>query len=148
MQGAPMDAAGPATLFSAPECCYLPPMPPARTCEIEKTFTFEAAHRLPRLPPEHKCHRLHGHSFRVVVRVRGPLDPELGWVVDFARLEDAWRPLFEQLDHRCLNDVEGLENPTSEMLASWILDRFEVPGTAVTSVHVAETCRSACTVYA
>lgn len=123
-------------------------MPGARICEIEKKFTFEAAHRLPRLPESHKCSRLHGHSFRVIVRVKGPLDPHLGWVVDFAKVEDAWRPLFEQLDHGCLNDVEGLENPTSEVLASWILDRFSVEGTTVTSVYVAETCRSACTVYA
>lgn len=115
--------------------------------EIEKTFTFEAAHRLPRVPEGHKCARLHGHSFRVLVRVRGPVDAQMGWVVDFAELEAAWKPLYDQLDHRCLNDVEGLENPTSELLGLWILERFSVPGTRVTSVYVAETCRSACTVF-
>jgi 6-pyruvoyltetrahydropterin/6-carboxytetrahydropterin synthase len=116
--------------------------------EIEKSFTFEAAHRLPNVPEGHKCARMHGHSFRVKVRVRGPLDLKMGWVVDFAELDNAWRPLHEQLDHRCLNDVAGLDNPTSELLAHWILERFSVPGTRVTSVYVAETCRSACTVYA
>lgn len=123
-------------------------MATAHICEIEKTFGFEAAHRLPHLPVEHKCSRLHGHSFVVKVRVRGPLDERLGWVVDFGEVEKAWRPLFEQLDHRCLNDVEGLENPTSEMLALWILERFAVAGASVSSVYVAETCRSACTLYA
>jgi 6-pyruvoyltetrahydropterin/6-carboxytetrahydropterin synthase len=116
--------------------------------EIEKSFRFEAAHRLPKVPADHKCARLHGHSFRVVVRVRGPIDADKGWLVDFADLEAAWRPLYEQLDHRCLNDVEGLENPTSELLALWLLERFHVDGVTVHSVYVAETCRSACTVYA
>lgn len=123
-------------------------MSQVRLCEIERTFTFEAAHRLPRLPATHKCHRMHGHSFRVTVRVRGPIDPELGWVVDFAELEEAWRPLHRQLDHNVLNEVPGLENPTSEMIAVWILERFLVTGAEVSSVYVAETCRSACTVFA
>lgn len=122
-------------------------MSPART-ELCKTFTFEAAHRLPHVPEGHKCARLHGHSFRVVVTVRGEVDPVKGWVVDFAALDEAWRPLYEQLDHRYLNEVEGLENPTSERIAAWILERLEVRGAKVCSVHVAETCRSACTVYA
>jgi len=116
--------------------------------EIEKNFTFEAAHRLPRVPADHKCSRMHGHSFRVRVRVRGPIDEKMGWVVDFADLDAAWKPLYEQLDHRCLNDVEGLENPTSELLAVWLLARFSVEGAEVHSIYVAETCRAACTVYA
>lgn len=116
--------------------------------ELHKTFTFEAAHRLPHVPEGHKCARLHGHSFRVVVTVQGPVDPVKGWVVDFADLDRAWAPLYEQLDHRLLNDVEGLENPTSELLGAWILERFHVEGARVRSIYVAETCRSACTVYA
>jgi 6-pyruvoyltetrahydropterin/6-carboxytetrahydropterin synthase len=116
--------------------------------EIEKRFTFEAAHWLPKVPEDHKCRRMHGHSFRVVVTVRGELDPEMGWVVDFAELDKAWKPLHDLLDHRLLNEVEGLENPTSENLAAWILERFQVPGTRVRKVWVAETCRSSCSVYA
>jgi 6-pyruvoyltetrahydropterin/6-carboxytetrahydropterin synthase len=116
--------------------------------EIERTFTFEAAHRLPNVPEDHKCARLHGHSFRVTVRVRGPVDDRLGWVVDFAELSEAWKPLHEVLDHHYLNEVEGLDNPTSEVLAKWILARFSLDGPSVHSVRVAETCRSACTVYA
>ena len=68
----------------------------------------------------HKCSRMHGHSFRVQVHIRGPVDPKLGWVMDFADMANAFKPLFEQLDHKCLNDIDGLENPTSENLAKWI----------------------------
>jgi len=124
---------------------------PARTTEIEKEFTFEAAHRLPRVPEGHKCARLHGHSFRVRVAVRAPsgapdLDDETGWIVDFAELSRAWAPLHELLDHRYLNEVPGLENPTSERLAHFVLDRFTVPNARVVRVRVSETCTSACTV--
>lgn len=116
--------------------------------EISKTFQFEAAHRLPNVPEDHKCHRLHGHSFRVTVTVTGDVDPKLGWLVDFADLRAAWEPLHATLDHRCLNDVEGLENPTSEVLAAFIVERFSVPAPArLVSVQVHETCTSGCTVY-
>ncbi len=112
--------------------------------EIWREFTFEAAHRLPNVPEGHKCARLHGHSFRVEVHVRGPLDPTLGWVMDFAELKAAWRPLHEALDHRYLNDVPGLENPTSEVLARWIWEQLlpTLPGLA--RIEVRETCTSGC----
>ncbi len=112
---------------------------------IEKELRFEAAHRLPHLPEDHKCHRLHGHSFRVTVRVEGPIDSKLGWVVDFADVAAAWKPLHELLDHRYLNEVEGLENPTSENLARFIAERLDVPSPArLVSVTVHETCASRC----
>jgi 6-pyruvoyltetrahydropterin/6-carboxytetrahydropterin synthase len=112
---------------------------------IEKELRFEAAHRLPHLPEDHKCHRLHGHSFRVTVRVEGPMDAKLGWVVDFADVAKAWEPLHELLDHRYLNEVVGLENPTSENLARFIAERLEVPAPArLVSVTVHETCSSRC----
>ncbi len=88
-------------------------------------FRFEAAHRLPNVPPGHKCARLHGHSFRVELAVAGPVDATTGWFIDFQRLYEAWTPLFEQLDHRYLNEVPGLENPTSELLACWIWERVK-----------------------
>lgn len=116
--------------------------------EIHKTFRFEAAHRLPNVPPDHKCARLHGHSFRVTVTVAGPLDAKLGWVVDFAQIEEAWRPLHAVLDHNYLNEVPGLENPTSELLGQFILERLKVAGATVRRVKVSETCVSSCTVYA
>ena len=112
--------------------------------EVFKTFTFEAAHRLPNLPPEHKCFRMHGHSYRVELHVDGPLDEELGWVVDFGEIKRVFRPVLERLDHRVLNEVDGLENPTSENLAVWIWDRVapELPG--LSKVVVRETCTSGC----
>ncbi len=116
--------------------------------EIAREFRFEAAHRLPNLPAEHKCFRLHGHSFRVTVRVRGPVDAKKGWIIDFADIDRAWQPLHKILDHNYLNEVEGLENPTSELLASWVLTRIHVEGARVHSVTVHETCTATCTVFA
>lgn len=112
--------------------------------ELYKEFSFEAAHLLPEVPEGHKCRRLHGHSFHVRVTVRGPLDPRLGWVVDFAELKRAWAPLDEALDHRYLNEIPGLENPTSERLAQWIWRRLlpALPGLA--AIEVRETCTSGC----
>src|SRR3954469_11219387 len=82
--------------------------------EVFKEFTFEAAHRLPFVPEGHKCARLHGHSFRVEVHVGGEVGAESGWIMDFGDIKAAFKPLDDQLDHRYLNDVPGLENPTSE----------------------------------
>jgi 6-pyruvoyltetrahydropterin/6-carboxytetrahydropterin synthase len=112
--------------------------------EIFREFTFEAAHRLPMVSARHKCARLHGHSYRVEVRVAGPVDEDAGWVMDFSEIKAAFAPLLDQLDHRFLNEVEGLENPTSENLARWIWDRISssLPLDAVT---VRETCTSGCT---
>jgi len=84
--------------------------------QISKTFRIEAAHRLPRVPAGHKCARLHGHSFVIEIHVEGPVDPVLGWVMDFADISAAFAPLYQQLDHHYLNEVPGLENPTSEEL--------------------------------
>lgn len=115
--------------------------------EIFKEFTIEAAHWLPRVPDGHKCKRLHGHSFRIEIHVAGPVDPELGWVLDFADLKAAFGPVEEALDHRCLNDVPGLDNPTSENLARWIWDRMQPALPRLSKVVVRETCTSGC-VYA
>lgn len=106
---------------------------------IWKEFRFEAAHRLPLVPEGHKCGRLHGHSYRVEIHVDGPIRAD-GMVLDFADIKAAWIPLGDELDHRYLNDIAGLENPTSEMLAQWIWERLlrQLPGLAV--VVVAETC--------
>lgn len=112
--------------------------------EIHQTFRFEAAHRLPNLPPEHKCARLHGHSFTVSVHVAGDLDPELGWVLDFADIQDSFQPLLEVLDHNYLNEIEGLANPTSENLARWIWDRLQPSLPQLSRVVVRETCTTGC----
>lgn len=112
--------------------------------EIFKEFVFEAAHRLPYVPEGHKCRRLHGHSFRVEIHVRGEVDPTLGWVRDFSDLKEAFDPLYRQLDHRNLNEVEGLENPTSENLAVWIWQRLAPRLPGLSQVVIRETCTSGC----
>ena len=106
-------------------------------------FRFEAAHRLPRVPEGHKCARLHGHSYRVEVAVAGPVDEATGWFIDFQKLYDSWKPLHDQLDHNYLNEVPGLENPTSEVLARWIWERLR-PTLPLSRVTVCETCESRC----
>ena len=93
--------------------------------ELRKTFQFEAAHLLPELPSTHKCRRLHGHSFQVEIVVAGDCDPKLGWLIDYAEINELFKPLWEQLDHRYLNDIPGLENPTSENIAVWIWTRLK-----------------------
>jgi 6-pyruvoyltetrahydropterin/6-carboxytetrahydropterin synthase len=112
--------------------------------EIYKEFTFEAAHRLPHVPDGHKCGRLHGHSFRVQVHVSGPVEPRTGWVLDFANIKAAFRPLEEKLDHNYLNDIDGLQNPTSENIAAWIWDHLAQTLTGLSQVVVRETCTSGC----
>jgi 6-pyruvoyltetrahydropterin/6-carboxytetrahydropterin synthase len=112
--------------------------------EIFKEFTFEAAHRLPNLPAEHKCNRLHGHSFRVGVYVAGPEDPATGWVMDFAEVKAAYEPVRRVLDHYYLNDIAGLENPTSEAIARWIWRRLKPSLPQLSKVKIWETCTAGC----
>ena len=112
--------------------------------ELRKSFQFEAAHLLPNLPDTHKCRRLHGHSFKVEVVVAGACDPKLGWLMDYAEIAAAFKPIHGQLDHRYLNEISGLENPTSEILAAWIWDRLKPTLPLLTEVIVAETCVSRC----
>ncbi|MEZ5565067.1 MAG: 6-carboxytetrahydropterin synthase QueD [Gammaproteobacteria bacterium] len=110
--------------------------------EIFKEFVFEAAHRLPNVPPEHKCSRLHGHSWRGVIYVRGPIDARTGWIMDFAEIKAKFSPIYETLDHHYLNDIPGLENPTSEMVARWIWQQLKPSLPELSKVIVHETCTS------
>ncbi|MAE67644.1 MAG: 6-carboxytetrahydropterin synthase QueD [Phycisphaeraceae bacterium] len=112
--------------------------------EIYKEFTFEAAHRLPNVPPGHKCGRLHGHSFKAIVHVSGPIGDDSGWVMDFADIKRLFEPIRDQLDHHYLNEIEGLENPTSEIIARWIWQRLRADLANLSSVVVNETCTSGC----
>lgn len=112
--------------------------------EIFKEFTFEAAHRLPNLPAEHKCSRLHGHSFRAEIHVSGPVDPRLGWVQDFGDIKAVFKPYYEMLDHNYLNEIEGLENPTSEVIARWIWQKVRTQLPLLSKVVVRETCTCGC----
>lgn len=111
---------------------------------LRKSFQIEAAHRLPKVPPGHKCGRLHGHSFIIEVVVSGPVDPEMGWVMDYAEIKAAFHPLYQELDHNYLNDIPGLENPTSEQLAIWVWRRLHANLPGLVEVSVAETCNSRC----
>ena len=112
--------------------------------ELVKDFRFEAAHFLPNVPEGHKCRRIHGHSFRGEVAVRGPLDPVLGWVMDFADLKAAVEPLVHRLDHYLLNEIPGLENPTSEVLAVWIWRELAPHLPLLVRITIEETCTSRC----
>ena len=112
--------------------------------ELRKTFQFEAAHLLPHLPESHKCRRLHGHSFIVEIVVAGECDPTLGWLMDYAEISEACRPILETLDHYYLNEIPGLENPTSEMVAVWIWDRLKPRLPLLSEVALSETCLSRC----
>lgn len=111
---------------------------------LGKSFSFEAAHFLPTFPEGHKCRRMHGHSFRVDVVVDGLVDPAVGYLIDYGELKKLVAPVIDELDHRCLNEIPGLSNPTSEMLAGWIWRRLHgrVPNLAEVIVH--ETCTSRC----
>lgn len=115
--------------------------------EIFKVFHIEAAHRLSNLPSSHKCSRLHGHSFRVEIHIRGEPQQDSGWIMDFADLKQACMPVFDALDHRYLNEIQGLENPTSEMLARWIWQHLKPALPDLCKVVIAETCTSGCTYY-
>ena len=110
--------------------------------DIFKVFRIEAAHRLPNVPPGHKCARLHGHSFAVELSVSGEPGADTGWVMDFADVKTAFQPLYDQLDHHYLNDIPGLDNPTSERLAIWIWERLKPALPQLSCVTVHETCTS------
>ncbi|MEN1729333.1 MAG: 6-carboxytetrahydropterin synthase QueD [Pseudomonadota bacterium] len=112
--------------------------------DLFKRFNIEAAHFLPEVPVDHKCRRLHGHSFQIEIHITAPVDEQAGWVMDFAELKKAWKPLHERLDHRLLNDIEGLENPTSENLARWIWRELQPALPDLSKVVVCETCTSGC----
>lgn len=113
--------------------------------ELSREFSFESAHYLPNVPDGHKCGRMHGHSYTVEVHVRGAVDVESGFVQDFGDLSTAFAPISEQLDHRLLNDIGGLENPTSEHLARWMWDKLSVALPLLQAIVVSETPRSRCT---
>lgn len=112
--------------------------------DVFRVFQIEAAHKLPHVPAGHKCARIHGHSFRIEIHVSGSVGEHSGWVMDFADLRIAFQPLFERLDHHYLNEIEGLENPTSENLARWIWQRLKGGLPELSKVVVQETCNAGC----
>ncbi|WP_082079711.1 6-carboxytetrahydropterin synthase QueD [Williamsia herbipolensis] len=112
--------------------------------EVFREFNFEAAHRLPNVPEGHKCSRLHGHSYKFVVQVAGPVDENLGWVMDFGEIKAVVQPVVRELDHYYLNEISGLENPTSEVLARWLWGKIFPGLRGLQSIEVRETCSSGC----
>jgi len=113
-------------------------------CRLTKVFFFEAAHMLPRVPPTHKCARMHGHSYRIEVSVEGEVDPELGWLYDHGLISEAMDPICDELDHRCLNDIPDLENPTAENLAAYLWRRLLPVCPGLCEIVVEETPRARC----
>jgi len=111
---------------------------------IVRELRFEAAHSLPHTPEGHKCRRLHGHSYRCEIHVTGPVDPHTGWVQDYGDLKEAFAPLLDRLDHYYLNEIEGLENPTSENIARWIWDHLAPKLPMLSCVVIHETCSERC----
>lgn len=106
---------------------------------ITKSFTFDSAHWLPAVPADHKCGRMHGHTYRVILGLEGNLEPTLGWVQDYGEVSAAWTSLKTILDHQCLNEIPGLENPTAEVLACWIFGRLKPELPLLTDVTIQET---------
>lgn len=112
--------------------------------ELVRTFRFEAAHSLPRLPEGHKCKRMHGHSYRVDIHVTGPVDDKTGWVVDFGQIKKTVEPIISQLDHAILNEIPGLEQSTSEQIAKYLWDRICIDLPILSAVTIWESERSRC----
>jgi 6-pyruvoyltetrahydropterin/6-carboxytetrahydropterin synthase len=112
--------------------------------EIYKDFSFDSAHSLPNVPASHKCGRLHGHTFKLRIVVSGPVGTESGWIMDFADIKAQFNPIYEQLDHRFLNEITGLENPTSEILVQWIWQRLKPVLPQLSRLELKETCTSGC----
>ena len=112
--------------------------------EIYKEFMFESAHRLPNVVEGHKCGRLHGHSFKVSIFVSGPIGETTGWIIDYGDMKKAFQPIWDQLDHHYLNDIPGLENPTSEVMAKWIWQQLKPKLPELSKVLINETCTSGC----
>jgi 6-pyruvoyltetrahydropterin/6-carboxytetrahydropterin synthase len=112
--------------------------------EIFKEFTFEAAHLLPNVPLDHKCRRLHGHSFRVELYVQGKVEHTSGWIMDFAEIKKHFQPIHDRLDHSYLNDIEGLLNPTSENIARWIWEHLKPGLPSLSRIVLRETCTTGC----
>jgi len=111
--------------------------------KLFKEFTFEAAHKLPLVPKDHKCFNLHGHSFKVKITVEGAVN-EMGWVMDFSNIKKTCKPIIDKLDHTYLNEIEGLNNPTSENIAMWLWSKIIVELPELSAIEIMETCTSGC----
>jgi 6-pyruvoyltetrahydropterin/6-carboxytetrahydropterin synthase len=116
----------------------------AMRTRLERSYRFESAHFLPKVPPGHKCARMHGHSYMIEIVIEGEIDPERGWVMDFSDIDEHVMPLIRLLDHQVLNEIDGLANPTSELLAVWCWQRIAPSLPSLVEVVVSETPTSRC----
>lgn len=107
--------------------------------QIFKQFTFDSAHFLPNVPAGHKCKEIHGHTYRAVMYIEGQPDPHLGWVMDFAALKHIISPIVKQVDHKLLNDIPGLENPTCERIAIWLWEAIKPAVPQLVRIELHET---------
>ena len=114
------------------------------TMQIYKTLRFDAAHRLTGVPPTHKCSAMHGHGFEIEVHLKGEVDPQTGFVMDFGDLAKACDPVLTQLDHAILNEIEGLENPTSENMSVWLWNLLKPQLPLLCQLVIKETETSGC----
>jgi 6-pyruvoyltetrahydropterin/6-carboxytetrahydropterin synthase len=112
--------------------------------KLTKQFDFAAAHHLPNVPPGHKCGRVHGHNYFVDIVVKGEVDPKMGWVMDYGLIKEICKPIVDSLDHRNLNEIEGLENPTAETLSQWLWAKIKPQLPLLSAVIVRETCQTSC----
>ena len=107
--------------------------------KIFKKYTFDAAHYLPNVSDDHKCKRMHGHTYHLTVFIEGDIDPNFGWIIDFNDIKAVLNPIIDRLDHHTLNDIEGLENPTCEILAQWLYKTIKPKLPLLQSIEVYET---------
>lgn len=115
--------------------------------ELTRRFEFNAAHSLPKVDETHKCKQVHGHNYTVEIAVRGEVDPQYGWVIDFGDLKKAMVPIIETLDHSYLNEIAGLENPTAELIAGWIWDQLKPSISGLYRVSISETAATWCSYW-
>ena len=114
---------------------------------LTKEFKFEAAHTLPSLPEDHKCRQMHGHSFKIEIHIEGEVDPKIGWIYDHKEISEAMNPLIEQLDHSYLNDIEGLESPTIEIMAGWFWKKLDPQLRGLKEIKIYETPTASCSFF-
>ena len=107
--------------------------------EIYKEFSFDSAHFLPHVPDGHKCRNMHGHTYRLRVYIKGAIDPHLGWIMDFKELKDALSGVIDQLDHKLINDIPGLQNPTAENITVWIWKQIQPLLPQLSKIELYET---------
>jgi len=107
--------------------------------KIFKKYTFDSAHYLPNVSDDHKCKRMHGHTYHLTVFIEGDVDPKFGWIIDFNDIKRVLNPIIDRLDHHTLNDIEGLENPTCEILAQWLYKTIKKELPLLESIEVYET---------